>query len=1515
MNCETKFLGSLLLVVAIATSNFGQTTFRTTQLNTIICNESQTKEFISIMNITNITINEIPRDKNLVVLTDSTDIYSTYKERLIEEEATFIPFYGTIDMQTIFRIAVIFHSTKEKIKFIIHGNSSENAANIFENLANFIDISDLKDNIAVALTIPDVEGNIMTNDEYINRVAYFHAVFNSLTSSNNWINPPFRAIMNNSPKYFRTFSTWEINKRNKITKFTFSQKIQKQCNCAMQYVNQQVSLDMKKVVEELENKSYEQDTVATMYNCLWSFARSNHNNVNNYILNFRKCFNGIQFPKTHALVQNEYLIKLILFTECFQFQEASVAWSEPLRNFQLQRLLGNLKNWYPRTDNGLLIRRKVNQSCNAMRKDFKLNARGNFVKLSDLDFKQCDKEPKVIEIFGLEKVIIDKDMDFTGKDVQMIIIAPIWEVISSSNNGTIERRLINLNGRNGTNFNKERADNGTRDGNRNGANGLAGKPGGPAGSLYGLTNKIINAEQLTILANGGRGGNGQSGGHGAVGADGLSYNGAPAIVCDEKLEGWQYKLSVYVFNTTPRLAKSYVYDKIYGKPGKVGGSGGNGGIGGMGGKYGLVNIFQSSNNRDSFELFAQPGNKGLDGEGGKAALGGKNGKIMTTNILCHLWGSLNDLTVVSTDTGSASMGLEGKSGISLKRKIDAEDSHSENSLRSSLIRYKIFIRTHLAYSNFTNKQELWEFHDDLNINMNSDNTLSLVEDYIGLEKQFFSLNDKINFIKLYQQLKNRIDMFAENPYEEESNAEYKKIIKELKNDAEKRLKSVRSYRSYYDVILNVNEEAANSLKPLIIQLKNFRTNNYILRLLKQHIFSLEDTMADGERLIKTVATDAIWDTEDMLDQELNSLLTEILEMEKEALTNQDELKKSREKLEQIMMLKILFGILKVAGGALGIINPVLGTAAASAIGVVEAFTTDGSEAQVAALPKALENVAKESESYFKDMEKEQEKIIEEQRKFVNKKIKETRYGAAVITDVWDSSSKYRSIGDGTQNQKLKNSGYVMMEVYASKETELTIKLDKLQKSGQEKNINKIKAVESGLAVAKYLKATSVAFTAISESAISIMKDEKKVNEIDAALKKSHVIWQRLNLLENNIYDKINPLLTNMKTNLDSVKSDLENMNEFQQEIAKWNVTGTIKGIQRILNNVTKNFKVNEKMNFAFDKLIADFDSLFNLHTLLLDSKKEKSDKFYLTNLLIAHSNHGNNLLISDSELRNAISELQILRITNQLAEKYDKWLFALKQYAFPYSGEILDSLPDLSEFRNESMTNFGDFIIKNKDFIIANSAFAKTTDNKMTTVFRGSNFPYDISRFSFYIWKNDENKQELKDILNGVKTTLVADINNFNLTYDSVKFNRIKILFTANNGNMQEELNEELKNFDVKLTHHGDSKYRYGNSIYDIRNNPTLFWFAYAANNNERESQLVSRFANAPYMLSPYATWSIELSPIHPSRNFTFLQKFADIVSLELIGNAEYLKNSTCDSTCEVKMKKFYTLATDLAKN
>ncbi|XP_051162790.1 putative leucine-rich repeat-containing protein DDB_G0290503 [Leptopilina boulardi] len=1175
----------------------------------------------------------------------------------------------------------------------------------------------------------------------------------------------------------------------------------------------------------------------------------------------------------------------------------------------------NIKSNSDRTDNEELLEINIEQSCNRMRKDMKLSLKGRVVKLSDLDFQLCNN-PKVIEIFAKQKVIIDLDLKLIGKEVQLIIIAPIWEIISYPD--VFPRtRLINLNGINGTDFNETRAKNGTMNGNRNGANGFAGKPGGPAGSFYGIADKIINAENLIILANGGRGGNGQGGGHGAKGADGFTYNDKPNIPCSGEVNGWnstvyEGKYDKIVGKYQPQYDNGIKYT-VLGKSGKVGGSGGHGGVGGKSGKKGNVNIFEISNNDKSlFHLSAIDGEQGLDGDGGWVGLGGKNGLNVRTILNCYFNQRLSiSIEKLDDDTSSAIYGTEGKSGASLKRQIDAESSHSENSFPSSLNKYKIYIREHLANSNIMDNDMLWSFYNNLNIQENINkmyNTVNLVEDFIGLEKQFLSLNKQINFTSSYEQLQKRIVMYEKNPIKQENTSEYKNILKELNNNVKGRIESIQLLHSNYDVNRDLKKTADLGLKPLIKDLVNFRKTNDILRLLNNYIFSLEEKMADGKNLINKVALNSVWETEDMLDQEMDTLLTEIIDLEDRAIANRDELIESRDKLQGIIRLKVLFGVLKVGCGVLGVMNPLLGTVATSATTVIEAFATGGAKEQVAVLPKAFDSLANASLKYFTDMKVKQEKIIKQQEIFVkNQKESTTIYGADVIDQVWETSRQYRQY-DEREMQNPKLTAHAMMIGYAKKETELTTELDKLKEPGTEVDKNVKKGIEIGLNVTKYLKATSAIFTTASETALNIMKDKERVKEINAAITKNQTIIDKLYSLEESIYSEVMPVFSGMKTNLNNFKHGQENMTEFQQQVAKWNMTGIIKDIQRHLNNVTKNFNVNEGLNFAFNELIRDFDLMFDLYESLLKGKEKKRDKIYLTNLHIAHNDHVSNLLITDSQVQNAISELQVVRMSNDVVLKYKEWYYEFKQYAFPYTENDLNKLPNLDILTKESYNELANLIVKNENLIIEKSVSTKVIDHRKTALFRGSNYQDDREKFSFYIWKNKDNNQAIVDILNGKKVTLVADINKNDLDYNAVKFKSIKILFTTHTANMQEELNKLLNNFDVNMTHHGDSKYKYGNDIYEIKNSPTSIFVNYELNYNDRNTFLASDIANKPYMLSPYATWSIQLSPVQKNHKFQYLQNYTKLVDMELIGYAQFLDNSECDSTCKDRMKEYYTL-------
>lgn len=75
---------------------------------------------------------------------------------------------------------------------------------------------------------------------------------------------------------------------------------------------------------------------------------------------------------------------------------------------------------------------------------YKMEFRGKFVKLSNILRKNyCEEKIKFLEIFALEKIIIDEDLIGIGEEMQINIIAPIWEIVFE--------RIINLDGVSGSN--------------------------------------------------------------------------------------------------------------------------------------------------------------------------------------------------------------------------------------------------------------------------------------------------------------------------------------------------------------------------------------------------------------------------------------------------------------------------------------------------------------------------------------------------------------------------------------------------------------------------------------------------------------------------------------------------------------------------------------------------------------------------------------------------------------------------------------------------------------------------------------------------------------------------------------------------------------------------------------------------------------------------------------------------------------------------------------------------------
>jgi len=237
--------------------------------------------------------------------------------------------------------------------------------------------------------------------------------------------------------------------------------------------------------------------------------------------------------------------------------------------------------------------------------------KGFFVSLAEINkpWEACSFYHGIsnanIEIYAYSAILLDQDIKGEGQN--LTIVSPQWIVVGP-------KRLIDLSGHDARNPPQ----------NLYGLNILDGMPGSRgdcSGHFLGIGSKFEGMQNLTIRANGGKGGPGGKGKDGTNGKGGM--NGDKMAV--ENLELRVLKSSTPMNASVLGMKKTYqeVYESK-GTPGSNGTNGGKGGQGGFGGYFGEVRIIGVLE-KELPKIERQMGRKGEDGEGGKAGKGGIGG--------------------------------------------------------------------------------------------------------------------------------------------------------------------------------------------------------------------------------------------------------------------------------------------------------------------------------------------------------------------------------------------------------------------------------------------------------------------------------------------------------------------------------------------------------------------------------------------------------------------------------------------------------------------------------------------------------------------------------------------------------------------------------------------------------------------------------------------------------------------------------------------------------------------------
>jgi hypothetical protein len=175
------------------------------------------------------------------------------------------------------------------------------------------------------------------------------------------------------------------------------------------------------------------------------------------------------------------------------------------------------------------------------------------------------------------------------------------------------------------------------------------------------------------------------------------------------------------------------------------------------------------------------------------------------------------------------------------------------------------------------------------------------------------------------------------------------------------------------------------------------------------------------------------------------------------------------------------------------------------------------------------------------------------------------------------------------------------------------------------------------------------------------------------------------------------------------------------------------------------------------------------------------------------------------------------------------------------------------------------------------------------------------------VWDNKRYKMAIMDLLAGKEVVLKADILK-GVKNNAVKFNVIEIKFKAARTEIQRQLDKLLVTFHVKLTHHGNSHYKCGNSFYVIRgDNQTIEYSIEKIGDGQPvdHNYVYTRLRNGDILLSPYAMWSVRLVNV-TNVDFKRLRTLGKFVDLELAGEGQYVSQG--DEVCNRDLQEYYEL-------
>lgn len=1113
-------------------------------------------------------------------------------------------------------------------------------------------------------------------------------------------------------------------------------------------------------------------------------------------------------------------------------------------------------------------------SCSAN----KVTIKGNLVSLNEFldksgqimhdNLAECPHDSiELLEVYASDTVFIDGDIDAEGREMNVLIIAPKWVIIGN--------RKFNLNGKEGSAHWPTSAENGVTPWylpGTEGMDGVAGKSGGPGGSLFGIYLDISEefGGSLTITSNGGKGGTGQDGGHGGNGAEGDDGKEDAASV-----DKWFTLILVHEYK------KSHE-----GYPGKPGGNGGNGGVGGFGGLPGKVEIASGTQGRsDLIHVIRESGPRGDLGKAGVGGRGGVHGRKLSCTYTWVLLVIKVDTTCsryyasMHPDADDGNDGIEGISQISLgspevPRYFIVEWRHALN--------YKIYfyslpnIRT-TSFIRFldqsTEPPQKYHVH-----------TLKqFAEELAALQKLGYPKTGSDNLlVKLYESFILRGEKFARKVANSEDSE--KKVVQILLAHAYNSLTRLKgSSLSHQGMVVDV----LGYFGLVKIQLNRFRQSS-ALQMVQETRRDFENKLMekieDARQFISAVLRPALDTAQVELQFRLKSLEKQFEFMVNDAEQN---LNISRESLKsesgpkflETLELKQVFGVLKIASKVLFFLGyPDIASGVDVGLSFVETFS------------RMAQNKNGQGE---------------------------TDWGAE-ITDKAKHLINLLSGSNETSNSQDFDSG----EMVSSSFELTTLQPNEFEGRGLSNNGTSLQDT------LLYLVGPTVAYSLYHK----FQNDQGKRNKLEQAVHDAEKLLADTLRKQKFLGDSFIPLVQSMldyagkvQGHLASRRDDDGTISSWQLGMAKLDIQGRLRSIKLALEGLGA--KIQSRI---FQGSLNKIQDLITMMIDMYDSIEEYGDTRNLANYMATlHSASLGSVAVTsnNSEVTHLVTTLEKSVQENTLNRQVQQAFHAFKMWVFPFAKLYLAefwSNPGVQVFQevgNRSVESTTEMHLRQIDQLQDRlERYKAMTVNSHDTHVIHTNFTsaHKSSR-PFYVWRWDRWSSKIMNLLAGKQVHLKADVRHGHQGgRNAVKFKQIEINFKLKDPSDQLLLNEELEHFSVSLTHGGLNYFKFRDEYFVItsssgnsRNHTIMYHFERDQRTGGRlgTNLLYEKFKKGDFLLSPYTLWTVQISKAFPSQRVTFekLRKFGEKgVDVELVGTGIYIDERREASLGDLEVERYY---------